>query len=48
MVLYEKQQAQLELYKKLMEAEAQSLIDERRKSHKHVMNALPDKINAKL
>jgi len=48
MALYEKQQAQMELYKKLFEAEAQSLSEVKRKSHKDVMASLKEKINAKL
>ena len=48
LALYEKQQAQMELYKKLFEAEAQSMTDIKRKSHTDVMSALKEKINAKL
>ncbi len=48
LALYEKQQAQMELYKKLFEAEAQSLTDVKRKPHTDVMSALKEKINAKL
>ena len=45
MALYEQQQAQLELYKKLFEAEAQSLATQERKSHKSLMSELRGKIN---
>ena len=43
--LYEKQQALLELYQKLGEAEAQSNAGVERISHKDLMNNLREKIN---
>lgn len=43
--LYEQQQAQIELYKKLLEAEAQSLSTSERKSHKALMAELREQIN---
>ena len=45
MALYEKQQALLELYQKLGEAEAQSNAGVERISHKDLMNNLREKIN---
>ncbi len=47
MALYEKQQSQMELYKKLFEAEAQSAANVKRKSHDTLMQELREKINAK-
>ena len=48
LALYEKQQAQLDLYIKLMDAEAQSLSDVKRTSHQDVMANIKEKINAQL
>ncbi|SPF47760.1 Prevent-host-death family protein [Candidatus Desulfosporosinus infrequens] len=45
MALYEKQQALLELYQKLAEAEAQSAAELPRISHKDLFNKLRSKIN---
>lgn len=45
MALYEQQQAQLDLYKKLLEAEAQSISTKERKSHKTLMSELRERIN---
>jgi len=45
MALYEKQQALLELYQKLGEAEAQSNAGVERISHKDLMKTLREKIN---
>lgn len=45
MALYEKQQALLELYQKLGEAEAQSNAGVERISHKDLINNLREKIN---
>lgn len=45
MALYEKQQALLELYQRLGEAEAQSNAGVERISHKDLMNNLREKIN---
>ncbi|MBI9014636.1 MAG: type II toxin-antitoxin system Phd/YefM family antitoxin [Clostridiales bacterium] len=47
LALYEKQQSQLELYKKLIVAEKQSVMTSERKSHKNLMSELKEKINAK-
>jgi len=44
---YEKQQNQLELYKKLLVAEKQSNYSTERKSHKDLMTQLKEKVNAK-
>jgi prevent-host-death family protein len=45
MALYEQQLAQLDLYKKLLEAEAQSNSTSMRKSHKSLMFELREKLN---
>lgn len=45
MALYEKQQALLDLYKKLGEAEAQSASGMLRISHKELMNKLRNRVN---
>ena len=47
MALYERQQAQLELYKKLLEAEAQSISTNQRKPHSTLMSELRDRVNGK-
>ncbi len=47
MALYERQQAQLDLYKKLLEAEAQSISTNQRKPHSTLMSELRDRINGK-
>ena len=45
LALYEQQQAQLELYQKLSEAEAQSLAGLPTISHKDLMKKLKDRLN---
>lgn len=45
LALYEKQQAQLELYQKLAEAEAQSSSDTKRIPHNELMTKLRNKVN---
>jgi len=45
MAFFEKQQALLELYQKLGEAEAQSISKAPRKSHKELMQSLRTKVN---
>lgn len=47
MALYERQQAQLDLYKKLLEAEAQSISTNQRKPHSTLMSEMRDRINGK-
>jgi len=47
MALYERQQAQLDLYKKLLEADAQSISTNQRKPHSTLMSELRDRINGK-
>jgi prevent-host-death family protein len=47
MALYEEQQAKLELYEKLLEAESQSANNVERKSHSTIMDELRAKINGK-
>lgn len=47
MALYERQQAQLELYKMLLEAEAQSTSTNQRKLHSTLMSELRDRVNGK-
>ncbi|MBW8382007.1 MAG: type II toxin-antitoxin system Phd/YefM family antitoxin [Youngiibacter sp.] len=45
MALYEQQVAQLDLYKKLLEAETQSASTNIRKSHESLMSELREKLN---
>lgn len=45
--LYEKMQHQVELYRKLLDAEAQSMTDVNRTSHADLISKLREKINAK-
>lgn len=45
LALYEQQQAQLDLYKKLLEAEVESASSKPRKSHKALMSELRERIN---
>ncbi len=47
MALYEEQQAKLELYQKLLEAESQSARNVDKKSHITIMDELREKINGK-
>lgn len=47
MALYEEQQAKLELYLKLLEAESQSARNVDKKSHTTIMDELREKINGK-
>lgn len=47
MALYEQQQAQLDLYKKLLAAEAQSISTTQRKPHSTLMSELRDRVNGK-
>lgn len=47
MALYEEQQAKLELYEKILEAESQSANNVARKSHSTIMDELRAKINGK-
>ena len=47
MALFEEQQAKLNLYQKLLEAEAQSSTNVERKSHSVLMSELRNKINEK-
>jgi len=47
MALYEEQQAKLELYQKLLEAESQSARNVDKKSHTTIMDELREKINGK-
>jgi len=48
MALYEQMQHQMDLYKKLLDAEAQSLSDVKRTSHNDLMTKLREKVNAKI
>lgn len=47
MALYEEQQAKLELYQKLLEAESQSARNVDKKSHTTIMDELREKIDGK-